>query len=719
MRARVRLCSRVAGSLVTGAAVLLGSVLTPPSASAAGAPVGPDVSGWQHPNGAAISWAKVKAAGSSFAFVKATEGAGYTNPYYAGDASAARAAHLVVGGYGFARPALPMSTAVDQAKRLASVVGNVRTAGTFPPVLDLEVTGGLSPAQLVTWAQTFLETARSLTGRTPIVYSYPYFWRTAMAASPAFGRYPLWLASYSSTAPAVLPGWPAYTMWQYTSSAAVPGIPGAADMSRFTGSSTAFAALSDGTKATGWALTAPAAPHAVAGAPGIARATVAWQPSDDGGQVPSSFTVTAAPGGATVKVPGTSSSAVVTGLTPGTAYTFTVRATNSKGTSAASAASAAVVPGQVPGVPTALAVTSTAAQVGLSWTAPGGAPTRYLVHRCTPAPCTPTAAVLATATTTSFTDRTVTNGLRYAYSVSAANSFGTSAATAPVTAAPVGPAPAPTGLAATTTDTSLAATWKAPVSTGGAALSGYAVRVDGGAPVTVAASTLRYVAGGLARGTRHTLSVAAVNRWGTGAAAAVSATTTGQVATSLRLTGPGTVMSAAPATYSVLVTRTGTTTPVAGATVVLRLVPKAGAAVAATVVTDATGRAHAVLRPVTNATVSAALTATSSLAASSAAVPVVVRPVVTAALSATSARVGQLVSLGGRTSALFAGERAYRQGWVDGAWRTWATTVVDSTGRFRFTIRPTVPVTNRYRVLLVASRLHAAGASSTLALRVS
>src|SRR5512135_2931413 len=40
-------------------------------------PWGPDVSGWQHPAGAAINWAKVRAAGASFAFVKVSEGTGY------------------------------------------------------------------------------------------------------------------------------------------------------------------------------------------------------------------------------------------------------------------------------------------------------------------------------------------------------------------------------------------------------------------------------------------------------------------------------------------------------------------------------------------------------------------------------------------------------------------------------------------------------------------
>ena len=49
---------------------------------------------------------------------------------------------------------------------------------------------------------------------------------------------------------------------------------------------------------------------------------------------------------------GTASPITVTGLTNGTAYTFTVIATNVNGTSPASSASNSVTPSTVPGAPT-------------------------------------------------------------------------------------------------------------------------------------------------------------------------------------------------------------------------------------------------------------------------------------------------------------------------------------------------------------------------------
>jgi hypothetical protein len=63
----------------------------------------------------------------------------------------------------------------------------------------------------------------------------------------------------------------------------------------------------------------------------------------DGGSPITGYTVTASPGGATCSTAGTRS-CTVTGLLNGTAYTFTVRATNSVGTGPASAPSAPVTP---------------------------------------------------------------------------------------------------------------------------------------------------------------------------------------------------------------------------------------------------------------------------------------------------------------------------------------------------------------------------------------
>ena len=94
--------------------------------------------------------------------------------------------------------------------------------------------------------------------------------------------------------------------------------------------------------------TAPDAPTNAAAVAGDARASVRWSaPINNGGAAITSYTATAQPGGATCSVAivaNTSLSCVVSGLSNGTEYTFTVTATNSVGTSVASAASNAVIP---------------------------------------------------------------------------------------------------------------------------------------------------------------------------------------------------------------------------------------------------------------------------------------------------------------------------------------------------------------------------------------
>jgi lysozyme len=332
----LRVTSTAAVAVVIGVPVLL-SAGSP--AAAAKATTGPDVSSYQHPQGASINWGKVKKSGRTFAIVKATEGASYVNPYFAKDYAAAGAAGLVRGSYHFARPALPIvSTADAQAKEFAAQIGNVTSAKTLPPALDLEVTGGLSSSQVVIWAQTFLLKLRALTGRTPMLYTYPYFWSSDVNDPSAFRRFPLWMASYGSTAPTA-------SLWQYTASGKVTGIRSLADLSQYVGATgPSWATLADGTRKTAWKPAAPAAPYGLSVKAGGGQATVSWRPGDSGTSRVLRYVVTASSGGHTATVSGADTSATVTGLDPRTSYTFTVKAINAVGSSVSSARSVAVTP---------------------------------------------------------------------------------------------------------------------------------------------------------------------------------------------------------------------------------------------------------------------------------------------------------------------------------------------------------------------------------------
>ncbi|WP_261808006.1 fibronectin type III domain-containing protein [Paenibacillus sp. N3.4] len=89
--------------------------------------------------------------------------------------------------------------------------------------------------------------------------------------------------------------------------------------------------------------TVPGAPAGVTAAAGDGQATISFTlPMDNGGSAITRYEVTASPGNITVA--GAASPITVTGLSNGTAYTFTVKAVNSVGKSAASTVSNIVTP---------------------------------------------------------------------------------------------------------------------------------------------------------------------------------------------------------------------------------------------------------------------------------------------------------------------------------------------------------------------------------------
>ena len=89
--------------------------------------------------------------------------------------------------------------------------------------------------------------------------------------------------------------------------------------------------------------TVPGAPTIGTAIAGNAQASVAFTaPASDGGSAITGYTATSSPGGLTGT--GSASPITLTGLTIGTAYTFTVTATNANGTSPASSASNSVTP---------------------------------------------------------------------------------------------------------------------------------------------------------------------------------------------------------------------------------------------------------------------------------------------------------------------------------------------------------------------------------------
>ncbi|MBX7100547.1 MAG: hypothetical protein K1X89_22710 [Myxococcaceae bacterium] len=188
---------------------------------------GIDVSGYQ-PN---TNWAQVKAAGKQFAIIKATEGTGYVNPYFARDWAGTKANGMIRGAYHFFRPG---TNAVAQADHFVSTMGALGD-GDLPGMLDLEVTDGLGPSAVAAAVRAFVDRVEQRSGRRPIIYTGYYFWNGQVGNPQGYGSYPLVMAAYVSGCPLIPDEWSKFTMWQYSSSGSVSGVSTRVDLDVFNG----------------------------------------------------------------------------------------------------------------------------------------------------------------------------------------------------------------------------------------------------------------------------------------------------------------------------------------------------------------------------------------------------------------------------------------------------------------------------------------------------
>jgi GH25 family lysozyme M1 (1,4-beta-N-acetylmuramidase) len=208
-------------------------------AAASGLPTGYpingiDVSSHDHSNGS-VDWVSQRAGGDEFAFVKATEGTNYVNPYYGPD----------------------LGNAAGQANYFVDHIEWASDGQTLPPFLDLEwpyaalglpMCYGLSTSQMTGWISGFLTQVQARIGRTPMIYTNANWWNPCTGSSSAFAGYPLDIASCNSTPPS-LPGWGRqWTFWQYDIDACQRGA--LHDSNVFNGTTDQLAKLAGGPSST-------------------------------------------------------------------------------------------------------------------------------------------------------------------------------------------------------------------------------------------------------------------------------------------------------------------------------------------------------------------------------------------------------------------------------------------------------------------------------------
>ncbi len=176
-----------------------------------------------------IAWSRVHRAGVQFAFIRVSDGSTINDTKFQTNWTGAKRAGVLRGAYQFFRPE---ESPLDQANVLVRAL-RTSGAGELPPVIDIEVTGGLPLATVVANARVWIEHVRSQLGVEPIVYTNPGMW--GWRNPDELGKQLLWLAHYTEACPRVPPPWARWTFWQYTENGRVDGIDGPVDLDVFDG----------------------------------------------------------------------------------------------------------------------------------------------------------------------------------------------------------------------------------------------------------------------------------------------------------------------------------------------------------------------------------------------------------------------------------------------------------------------------------------------------
>ncbi len=214
--------------------------------AAVGSVAGMDVSGYQ----GNVDWSAAHANGARFAYVKATEGIDYINPYFAQQYDGSYQAGMIRGAYHFAHPDSTTGTAQAQAQYFFKNGGAWSADGkTLPGALDLEYDPygsdacyGLSQADMAAWISSFSNKYYELSGRYPVIYTSTGWWTQCVGRSGNFSATsPLWIARDASTVGTLPYAWRYYTFWQYADSGIFPG-----DQNLFNGAYTQLVAIARG-----------------------------------------------------------------------------------------------------------------------------------------------------------------------------------------------------------------------------------------------------------------------------------------------------------------------------------------------------------------------------------------------------------------------------------------------------------------------------------------
>jgi lysozyme len=181
-----------------------------------------------------VDWAAARRDGIGFAIIKATEGTSFVDNHFTTNWTNTRTNGIIHGAYHFFRP---KSDPVAQADFFVKIAGTPKS-GDLPPVIDLEVTDGLTAAQVAAGARTFLQRVQQVTGRVPMIYTSVRVFNSLLGGPAGFSPYSLWVANWNVRCPNIPdPPWTRWTFWQSSATGTVAGFSDPVDVDSFNGTS--------------------------------------------------------------------------------------------------------------------------------------------------------------------------------------------------------------------------------------------------------------------------------------------------------------------------------------------------------------------------------------------------------------------------------------------------------------------------------------------------
>ena len=211
---------------------------------------GVDVSHHNNDNGEGVlNWAEVANAGYKFAMVKVAgrsigdDGSLYTDKYYEENIKGALSNGLQVGVYFFSQ-AMSVDEAIEEANYICDLIAGYNIS--YPVVFDWETTSGYRTQDLrsnselrTAMSVAFCDTVKNR-GYDPMIYINKFDYLNYVDTEKLSSSYDIWLALYWNDYDETGKVWQEgdkvpnigynYRMWQYSSTAGVPGIAGGCDV---------------------------------------------------------------------------------------------------------------------------------------------------------------------------------------------------------------------------------------------------------------------------------------------------------------------------------------------------------------------------------------------------------------------------------------------------------------------------------------------------------